>query len=80
MTRDRLLSLPIGTRVVVRYLIEDGERATDALGVLLERTDDHVVVDTRRGPERVPLDQVILAKPVPPPPPPRPRRGARPEA
>lgn len=76
VTRDRLLSIPIGTRVVVRYLIEDGERATDALGELLERTDDEVVIQTRRGPERVPLDQVLLAKPVPPPPPSRNRRPA----
>lgn len=60
--------------MVVRYLIEDGDRATDALGVLFERTEDEVVIETRRGPERVPLDQVLLAKPVPPPPPPRNRR------
>ncbi|WP_256840379.1 hypothetical protein [Ornithinimicrobium faecis] len=80
MTRARLLSIPIGTRVVVRYLIEDGERATDALGDLLERTEGDVVIQTRRGPERVPLDQVLLAKPVPPPPPPRPRRAGSPEA
>lgn len=68
MTVARLLSLPLGTRVVVRYLIEEGERATDALGELLERTEDAVVIQTRRGPERVPLAQVLLAKPVPPPP------------
>lgn len=80
MTRDRLLSIPIGTRVVVRYLIENGERATDALGELLDRTEDEVVIQTRRGPERVPLDQVLLAKPVPPPPPPRPRRAGHPDA
>lgn len=76
MTLALLLTLPVGTRVVVRYLIEEGERATDALGVLLERTDDEVVIQTRRGPERVPLAQVLLAKPVPPAPPPRrPRRA-----
>lgn len=76
MTLALLLTLPVGTRVVVRYLIEEGERATDALGVLLERTDDDVVIQTRRGPERVPLAQVLLAKPVPPAPPPR--RSGRP--
>lgn len=76
MTLARLLTIPLGSRVVVRYLIEDGARATDALGYLLERTEDDVVVDTRRGPERVPLAQVLLAKPVPPPPEPRPRRTA----
>lgn len=76
VTVERLRTIPVGTRVVVRYLIEDGERATDALGELIERTDDHVVIDTRRGPESVPLAQVLLAKPVPPPPPPRTRRAS----
>ena len=74
MTRARLLSLPLGTRVVVRYLIEDGERATDVLGELLERTEDEVVIATRRGPVHVPLAQVVLAKPVPPAPERRPAR------
>nr|WP_281497031.1 hypothetical protein [Ornithinimicrobium sp. F0845] len=69
--------MPLGTRVVVRYLIEDGERATDALGELVERTEEQVVIQTRRGPERVPLAQVLLAKPVPPPPPRRPRGPRR---
>ncbi|WP_109474595.1 ferrous iron transport protein A [Ornithinimicrobium cavernae] len=73
MTAARLRTLPLGSRVVVRYLIEEGERATDALGELVERTEDHVVVRTRRGTERVPLAQVLLAKPVPPPPPRRSR-------
>ncbi|MCK0112220.1 hypothetical protein MWU75_08735 [Ornithinimicrobium sp. F0845] len=77
MTLQRLRTLPLGTRVVVRYLIEDGERATDALGELVERTEEQVVIQTRRGPERVPLAQVLLAKPVPPPPPRRPRGPRR---
>lgn len=74
MTAARLREIPLGTRVVVRYLIEDGARATDALGELVERTDEHVVVHTRRGPETVPLADVLLSKPVPPPPPRRTRR------
>lgn len=74
MTLQRLRTIPLGTRVVVRYLIEDGERATDALGDLVERTEDHVTIQTRRGPASVPLSQVLLAKPVPPPPEPRRRR------
>lgn len=74
MTAERLRTIPLGTRVVVRYLIEDGERATDALGELLERSDEAVVVATRSGPEIVPFTQVLLAKPVPPPPPRRERR------
>lgn len=76
MTASRLRTIPIGTRVVVRYLIEEGERATDALGDLVERTEEHVVIQTRRGPESVPMAQVLLAKPVPPAPPRRPRGGA----
>lgn len=74
MTVALLRSFPLGTRVVVRYLIEDGERATDALGVLLERTEEHVVIETRRGPETVPLAEVLLAKQVPPAPERRTRR------
>lgn len=76
MTLARLRAIPVGTRVVVRYLIEDGERATDALGELVERTEEHVVIRTRRGSEQVPLSRVLLAKPVPPPPSPRRRRGS----
>lgn len=78
MTASRLMALPLGTRVVVRYLIENGDRATDALGYLLERDDEHVVVETRRGPEQIVLADVLLAKPVPPPPAPRPRRTPAP--
>lgn len=63
-----LPGVPTGTRVVVRYLIEGGDRATDALGMLVERTEDHLVIDTRRGLEPIPLAAVILAKPVPPAP------------
>lgn len=74
MTAQRLRTIPLGTRVVVRYLIEEGERATDALGELVERTEEQVVIQTRRGPEVVPMAQVLLAKPVPPPPEPRRRR------
>jgi hypothetical protein len=67
-----LLSVPIGTRVVARYLIEDG-RATDALGYLRSRDADAVVIETKRGLETVGLATVIAAKEVPPPPAPRPR-------
>ncbi|TAL44925.1 MAG: hypothetical protein EPN91_03465 [Salinibacterium sp.] len=67
-----LLATPIGTRVVVRYLIDDG-RATDALGPLRSVNESHAVIDTKRGLESVPLDRVIAAKEVPPAPKPRPR-------
>ncbi|HEX5729331.1 hypothetical protein [Microbacterium sp.] len=71
MTPDEFLrSIPIGTRVVVRYRLDDG-RATDALGHLRARDAEHVVVETKRGPDSVALSTVIAAKEVPPPPPPR---------
>lgn len=73
-----LPGIPEGTRVVVRYLIEGGDRATDALGTLISRNETHLVVDTRReGPVRVPITDVVAAKPVPPAPPPRRNRRGR---
>lgn len=69
-----MTSLPTpGTRVVVRYLLPDG-RATDALGELVSAETDVVVVDGKRGIERIPRGAIIAAKAVPPPPEPR-RRG-----
>jgi hypothetical protein len=70
--QDFLRGIPIGTRVVVRHLLEDG-RATDALGYLRARDAEHVVIETKRGLETVLLATVIAAKEVPPPPAPRPR-------
>jgi hypothetical protein len=72
---ELLRSIPIGTRVVVRYLLDDGG-ATDALGYLRARDAEHVVVETKRGRETVTLLTVIAAKGVPPPPAPRMRRPA----
>jgi len=69
---ELLRGIPIGTRVVVRYLLEDG-RATDALGHLRSRDAEHVAVETKRGLDTVVLATVIAAKEVPPPPAPRPR-------
>lgn len=62
-----------GTRVVVRYLLPDG-RATDALGELVSIEPDVVVIDGKRGLERIARATVIAAKAVPPPPEPRNRR------
>lgn len=56
-----------GDRVVVRYRIADG-RATDALGILLSADAEHLVVDGKRGVERIAVDDVIAAKRVPPAP------------
>lgn len=62
-----------GTRVVVRRTLPEGGW-TDVLGHLLEVTADGVLVDTRRGPVRVPAEAIALAKVVPPAPPRRPVR------
>jgi hypothetical protein len=65
---------PPGRRVVVRYLLPSGQ-ATDALGELLSADAATVVVDGKRGVERIPVADIIAAKEVPPPPAPRPRRS-----
>ena len=61
--------LTIGSRVVVRYRLEEGSqaRATDFIGELVARDDDFLIVDTKT--ERVKLIRadVIAAKDVPPP-------------
>lgn len=63
----------VGRRVVVRYLLPTGQ-ATDALGELLSADATMLVVDGKRGIERIAVADVIAAKEVPPPPAPRPRR------
>lgn len=60
-------------RVVVRYRLPTGQ-ATDALGMLLSADATTLVVDGKRGIERIAVTDVIAAKQVPPPPEPRPRR------
>ncbi|MEV8274683.1 hypothetical protein [Microbacterium sp. NPDC077184] len=64
-----------GRRVVVRYLLPSGQ-ATDALGELLGADAETVVVDGKRGVERIAVADIIAAKEVPPSPPPRARRGS----
>lgn len=66
--RMNLHGVAIGTRVVVRYLIEGGERATDALGTLTQRTETHLRVDTKTGPIDIPINDVVAGKSVPPAP------------
>ncbi|MGB3257348.1 MAG: hypothetical protein WBA72_05085 [Ornithinimicrobium sp.] len=63
-----LQDVPLGTRVVVRYLIEGGQRATDILGPLVDRTDTALTVDGKRAPVTIPIVDVVAAKRVPPPP------------
>jgi hypothetical protein len=73
-----MVNLPApGHRVVVRYILPTGQ-ATDALGELLSADADSVVVDGKRGVERIPRGAIIAAKEVPPPPAPRAPRRPRP--
>ena len=58
-------SLRVGVRVVVRHLIEGGERATDTVGELLTSTPDELVVRGRHGDVRILPADVVAAKPVP---------------
>ena len=62
--RARLARVPVGRRVVVRHLIEGGDRATDALGELVARDETAVTVRTRTQTVRIELDQVVAAKEV----------------
>ncbi|WP_374974684.1 hypothetical protein ACEYYH_12320 [Microbacterium trichothecenolyticum] len=73
-----MVNLPApGHRVVVRYILPTGQ-ATDALGELLSTDADSVVVDGKRGVERIPRGAIIAAKEVPPPPVARAPRRPRP--
>ena len=70
--------IPLGSRVVVRWRLDapdaaSGATLTDSVGVLTDRDDGHVVVETARGAVRIGLDRVTTAKEVPPKPS---RRGA----
>lgn len=67
---DFLLSVKLGTRVVVRSRIDGG--LTDALGVLRSRTQTQCVVETKRALVTITLSDVVAAKKVPPAPAPRP--------
>ncbi|HWI31599.1 MAG TPA: hypothetical protein VNT50_08900 [Microbacterium sp.] len=62
-----------GMRVVVRYRLATGQ-ATDALGTLISADATTLVVDGKRGLERIAVADVIAAKQVPPAPEPRVRR------
>ncbi len=60
--------LSVGARVVVRHRLAGDEAggATDVIGNLVQRTEDAVVIETRRGRVSVPRRDVLAAKPVPP--------------
>lgn len=54
----------VGDRVVVRYRESDGVH--DALGTLLEKRPDYVVIKARRGTVRVSAATMITGKKVEP--------------
>ncbi len=60
-----MVKLEVGTRVVIRYLLDDG-RATDALGELTSVSATHAVVATKRGSVTIEVERIIVAKQVPP--------------
>jgi hypothetical protein len=69
---DLVRTVPLGTRMTVRYRV--GEHATDALGILSERTAHDCAVETRRGLIRVPYLDIVASRVVPDPPVSRARR------
>lgn len=71
-------NLPLGSRVVVRWRLENPDAATgatltDSVGTLVGRDADTVSVETSRGPVTIAVDRITAAKEVPPKPS---RRGA----
>lgn len=67
MSEESLASVPVGQRVTVRRLSDDG-RPTDTVGVVTDRDDDSVTLETRQGPVRVPLSSVQVFRLVVPAP------------
>lgn len=67
---DPAARLSVGGRVSVRYRLPEGAGAgaTDVVGTLVERDDDVLLVDGRRGRVAVRRSEVIAAKDVPPAP------------
>ena len=77
MVRD-VGSLPIGSRVVVRWRLAtpdpaSGATLTDTVGTLLTCDDDTLTIESRTGPVTVERHRVVTAREVPPKPS---RRGA----
>lgn len=67
MSEESLALVPVGQRVTVRRLSDDG-RPTDTVGVVTERDEESVTLETRQGPVRVLLSRVQvfrLVTPVP---------------
>lgn len=62
----RLSRTTPGSRVVVRHLIEDGERATDVLGELVSLDEEAVTVRRKGEAIRIPVRDVVVAKEITP--------------
>jgi GNAT superfamily N-acetyltransferase len=69
-TVDPTSRLAVGHRVSVRYRLPEGAEAgaTDAVGVLVDRDEEHLHIDARAGRVTVRRGDVIAAKEVPPAP------------
>jgi N-acetylglutamate synthase len=70
-----LATVPLGTRVVVRYRLAGqrgpggGPLATDVVGTLRSRSSEDVEIDSdKHGLVSVRRADIVAAKPVPPPP------------
>ncbi len=72
-----LQGFPLGTRLVVRYRIDgtgpNGQTLTDALGLLVRRSEVDCEIRTRKGDVTIMLTTVVAVKQVPPAPPRRDR-------
>lgn len=78
MLTERDPAPPSGTRVVVRYALptpdpQSGARLTDVIGMLVESTEERIVVDADAGRVRIPRSAVVATRIIPPRPA---RRGA----
>ena len=64
---DPSAKLSLGGRVSVRYRLPEGAEAgaTDAVGPLVQRDDDTLLIETRKGPVTVRRSEVIAARNVP---------------
>lgn len=62
---EKLRTAPIGQRVTVRFRLPDGS-ATDAVGPIIDRDEETLVVETRRrGQVRIRFETVIAARIIP---------------
>lgn len=62
---EKLRTATIGQRVTVRFRLPDGS-ATDAVGPIIDRDEETLVVETRRrGQVRIRFETVIAARIIP---------------